>query len=71
MATRKKAKKAKKAEEKLYSFDEYRKTFGTTVASDPDDPDVSPRAFGIKLAEEALKRARGEGQEKRTAKVRM
>jgi hypothetical protein len=52
MPSKKKAEK----DEKRYSYDEYRREFG--VATPQPEHDTSAKGFGVKMAQEALKRVR-------------
>lgn len=51
MPTKKKGNK-----ERMYSFDEYRRAFCSRVDTESDKPNEDPKVFGVKLAEDALKR---------------
>lgn len=53
------AKKKEKAE-KFYSYDEYKRTFFPDSATDLNSYLSDPVAFGIKLAEEAIKETKDE-----------
>lgn len=48
--------KPMKRKEKMYSYDEYKKTFRIKHEKDMDTLPASPRVFGVKLAQEALRK---------------
>jgi hypothetical protein len=51
-------KKGKKPEEKLYSYDEYRKAFCVNPKAKQDYSKEEARVFGVKLAEQAMKKVK-------------
>lgn len=53
-------KKGGKKSEKMYSFDEYRKTFYPKPAPENGHASQDPKLFGKQLAEDALRQIREE-----------
>jgi hypothetical protein len=57
-------KKGVKKTEKLYSYDEFRKTFYPSTDLDRKVSPQDPKVFGRKLGEEALRKIREQTQNK-------